>query len=187
MAVASRKPSTKAARAPAPVVEAVKADLAAATVSPAVIEAAKANVESTVRQATEQTFAGAREAQEQFRKAVEQSVAQSRAAYEKLRHVAEEATGSLESSYTAATKGVNSFNAKAIDALKAQSEATLEHVKSVMSAKSLGEAIALQSAHARKQFETFSAQAKDFAELAQKIATEAAEPLKASFSKGFKQ
>ena len=187
MAVA-RKPAAKAPVAPvaakAPVI--AKAPVAAVTTPPASVKVAAADVETVLRKTAEQTFAGARDAQEQFRKVVEQSVAQSRTAYDKMKVVAEEATGSLESSYSAASKGVSAFNAKAIDALKSQSDATLEHVKAVMGAKSLGEAIALQSAHARKQFEAFSAQAKEMAELAQKIATEATEPLKATFGKGFK-
>ncbi|MEA2935571.1 MAG: hypothetical protein QOD74_2217, partial [Variibacter sp.] len=40
-------------------------------------------------------------------------------------------------------------------------------------------------AHARKQFETLSAQSKELASLAQKVSTETAEPIKAGFSKAF--
>jgi len=182
MAVA-RKPAPKAEAAkaaPAPVLAPV-----AQTAVPAAAESAATGVEAVMRKSAEQTIAGAREAQEQFRKAVEQGIAQSRTAYDKLKVAAEEATGSIESSYSAATKGVNDLNAKAIDAIKAQSEATLEHVKAVMAAKSVSEAIQLQSAHMRAQFEAFTAQAKDMAALAQKIANDASEPLKATFAKGF--
>ncbi len=98
---------------------------------------------------------------------------------------AEGATGTLEASYSAASKGVNDINAKAIDAVKSHSEASLEHVKAVMAAKTVGEAIALQTAHARKQFETFAAQSKEFGELMQKVAADSFEPLKSGFAKGF--
>jgi phasin len=183
---------TPAPMATAPVVKAAPvSNVAAALAAPAPVSAPvpmapaptaiPMNVEA-IRKTAEQTMAGA---QEQFRKVVEQSVEQSRATYDKMKAAAEEATSSIESSYSVASNGVTTFNAKAIDAMKAQSEATLEHVKAVMAAKSVGEAIALQTSHARKQFETFSAQAKEMAELAQKIATEATAPLKSTFAKGF--
>ena len=41
----------------------------------------------------------------------------------------------------------------------------------------------LWTSHAKKQFETFSAQAKELAELGQKVATETVEPIKASAAK----
>ena len=41
----------------------------------------------------------------------------------------------------------------------------------------------LWTSHTRKQFETFTAQAKELAELGQKVATETVEPIKASASK----
>ncbi len=182
MSTAPRKPVAVAAK-PAP----VAAKPAPVAAMPAAVPVAAAKMEDIAHQAVEQTVTSAKDAQEQFRKVVEQSVAQSRAGYEKMKEAAEAATGSLESSYQAASKGVNALNAKAIDVFKAQSEANLEHVKAVMAAKTVGEAIALQSAHVRKQFDVFSAQAKELATMAQQIAVEAGEPLKASFSKSFAQ
>ena len=41
----------------------------------------------------------------------------------------------------------------------------------------------LWTSHAKKQFETFQAQAKELAELSQKVATETVEPIKASAAK----
>jgi len=181
-----RKPAIAAKPAPAPVkAAAAPAKPVAAPAVSASAPAAVAKMEKTVEQAAEKALSGAKDAQEQFRKVVEQSVAQSRANYEKLKNVAETATGSLETSYQAASKGVSAINAKALEAFKAHSDATLEHLKAVMSAKTVADAIALQSAHARKQFEVFSAQAKELTTMAQKVAAEAGEPLKATFAKGF--
>jgi phasin len=201
-----KKPVAKASSAPAPIKAAPVIPSAPTPVIPAAMPKAAlapmldvapvaaaaepiaptpANVQTIIPNTSEQTLSGARDAQENFRKVVEQSVVQSRAAYDKLKAVAEEATTSLESSYSATSNGVTSLNHKAIDAFKAHSEATLEHVKAVMAAKSIGEAITLQTAHARKQFEALSTQAKEMAELAQKITTDATAPLKATFSKGF--
>ena len=150
-------------------------------------EAVSAQVHAPVEkpQAAGAAAQGAAGVQEQFRKAMETGLDQSRASYEKMKSAAETVTGSLESSYEAASKGLAAFNAKAIDALKAQSDATLDHVKAVMGAKTIGEAIALQSAHVRKQFDFFSAQSKEMAAMAQQLATEAGEPLKTTMKKGF--
>jgi hypothetical protein len=45
--------------------------------------------------------------------------------------------------------------------------------------------IELSSAHARKQFETLTAQGKELGALAQKVATETAEPIKSGMNKAF--
>ena len=52
--------------------------------------------------------------------------------------------------------------------------------------KSPAEAMELWTSHAKKQFETFTAKAKELAELSQKVAAETVEPIKASASKLFK-
>jgi len=44
----------------------------------------------------------------------------------------------------------------------------------------------LWTSHAKKQYETFTAQAKELAELGQKVATETVEPIKTSASKLYK-
>jgi hypothetical protein len=47
--------------------------------------------------------------------------------------------------------------------------------------------VELSSTHARKQFELATAQSKEFAALAQKVATESVEPIKESVAKAFKK
>ena len=44
----------------------------------------------------------------------------------------------------------------------------------------------LWTAHARKQFETLTANTKELAELSQRVATETVEPIKANATKLFK-
>ena len=53
--------------------------------------------------------------------------------------------------------------------------------------KSISEVVELSTTHARKQFETVSGQTKELAALAQKVATETAEPIKESVTKTFKK
>jgi hypothetical protein len=47
--------------------------------------------------------------------------------------------------------------------------------------------VELSTAHSRKQFETVTAQSKELVAIAQKVATETAEPVKESFGKVFKK
>jgi phasin len=131
-------------------------------------------------QAAEASVSKVAEIHESVRKAAERGLEQTRTAYDRFRAVTEETTGSFETSYAAAAKGLHEFNAKAIDALKSNADATFELMKSLMSVTTVSEAITLQTEHARKQFEALTAQTKELAEIAKKVATETAEPLKTS-------
>jgi hypothetical protein len=64
--------------------------------------------------------------------------------------------------------------------------AACDFASELMGAKSFSDFVELSTAHARKQFETFTAHTKELAELAQKVATETVEPIKANASKLFK-
>jgi phasin len=123
---------------------------------------------------------------EAFRQALEKSLADSRAAFARAKTAADETAGALEISASTASKGVLDFNVKALEALRANAEANFDFLKAVIGAKSISEAAALQTDHARVQAEKLAAQARDFAALAQKIAAESAEPLKAQVAKSLK-
>jgi hypothetical protein len=47
--------------------------------------------------------------------------------------------------------------------------------------------VELSTAHSRKQFEALTAQSKELAAIAQKVATESVEPVKESWGKAFKK
>lgn len=132
----------------------------------------------------EATLSKAEEIQEQVRRTAEQSVEQTKRIYEKLKTAAEEATSSVETSFSTISKGVSEINLKALDAFKANSDAHFEFVKALLSTKSISEAITLQGEHARVQFETMNAQAKELAALIQQVSADSVEPIKASFTKG---
>jgi len=120
---------------------------------------------------------------ENARKAAEQGLAQSRSAYEQLNATSKEAADSLEASYSIASKGVSEFNAKSLEALQANAAAALEFVRAISTAKTVQEAIVVQTDHARKQYAALGAQAKDLSALAQKIAAASAEPIKEQLGK----
>jgi len=150
------------------------------------LKAAEASVAAgnqALQQATAQVTAQVNSAQENLRKATEQGVAQGKAAYERVKTAAEQANGSLETSFQTATKGIAQMQAKAFDAMRANSELMFDFVKALSGAKTMAEAVSLQTELARKQYDNLTAQNKELATLAQKAATDAMEPLKAGFGK----
>ena len=204
MAIARKsKPSTPAPVAPVaiPAAEAVSEAAITAAVAPVAshvveapavpmealkaAEAATADFQAMLKQNAEKAMAEAKAAQERVRVAAEQSLEQTRAAYETLKTAAEEATSSLETSYAAAARGWSEFNQKTFGAIKSHADAHFEHVKSVIAAKTMPEMIELQTAHVKARIEAANEQIKDLASVAQKVATEAGEPIKAALSKRF--
>jgi phasin len=124
--------------------------------------------------------------QETLRQAVEKGLAESRAAYARIKEAADEATFALESSVANASQGVIDFNTKALDVLRANFDAGVDFAKAAINSKSVGELVSLHSDHASKQVEALAAQAKEFGDLAQKIAVDTATPIKTQIAKTFK-
>ena len=120
-----------------------------------------------------------------FREFAERGVAQCKDTYEKMKAAAEEATDVLETSYSTASKGASDYGLKVIEAARINTNAAFDYAGELITAKTLSEVVELSSAHARKQFETLTHQSKELGALAQKVATEAAEPIKAGLNKAF--
>jgi phasin len=120
-----------------------------------------------------------------FREFAERGVAQAKDTYEKMKAVAEEATDVLETTYSTATKGASDYGLKVIEAARVNTNAAFDFAGELITAKTFSEVIELSSAHARKQFETFAHQSKELSTLAQKVATETAEPIKNGVNKAF--
>lgn len=118
-----------------------------------------------------------------FREFAEKGISQAKDTYEKMKTAAEQATDVLEETYSTATKGASDYGLKMIEATRVNTNAAFDFYSQLMTVKSYSEVIELSTAHARKQFEAVSAQTKDLASLAQKVATETVEPIKGSFSK----
>jgi phasin len=120
-----------------------------------------------------------------FREITEKSVSQAKENYEKLKAAAEEATEVMEETYATATKGSTEYGLKLIDAARLNTNAAFDFFGELIAVKSLSEALELSTAHARKQFETVTEQTKELTSIAQKVATDAAEPLKSGVTKAF--
>jgi phasin len=112
-----------------------------------------------------------------IRAATEKSLEQARSKYETMKSAAEEATDALENTLENARKNTLTFNQKIIDTAKNNSDATFAFWKKMISAKTMSEAIELQTSFARDRFDAFSKQAKDIQTFAQKAAEETAKPV----------
>lgn len=156
-----------------------------APVVPTTVKEAVAASEAVAAEATEAVREGAADVQELFRKSTQQGLEQSRAAYEKLKSAAEEATSALGASCTVSLKGFSEISQKSLEAVKASADAQMDFFKSLMTVKSPSEALALQSSFVKQQYEAMKTQSDDFTATAQKIAKDAAEPLKGAFGKAF--
>jgi phasin len=126
------------------------------------------------------------EVPEQMRAFAEKGVSQARDSYAKFKDAAETHNGTMEAVFTTASKGASEYSAKLMEFIKANTTSTLDFAQELFGVKTPSEALELWTSHARKQFETFNAQAKELAELGQKVATETVEPIKASASKYYK-
>jgi phasin len=126
------------------------------------------------------------EVPESVRAFAEKGVSQARDNYAKFKNAAENQNSTIEAVFTTANKGASAYSAKLMEFMKTNSTSTLDFAQELLGVKSPSEALELWTGHARKQFETFNAQAKELAELAQKIAAEAAEPIKANAAKYYK-
>jgi phasin len=122
-----------------------------------------------------------------FREFAEKGVAQSKEAYEKFKATAEENTQMLETVYTTASKGASDYGLKTIEIARANTSAMFDFMEAMFAVKSPSEFVELSTKHARSQFETLSGQGKELAGLAQKVATETAEPIKSGVSKAMKK
>ena len=126
------------------------------------------------------------EVPESMRALAEKGVSQARDSYAKFKDAAESQNSTIEAVFTSASKGTSAYSAKLMEFMKANTTATLDFAQELLAVKSPSEVLELCTSHARKQFETLGAQAKELAEIVQKIATETAEPIKASASKFYK-
>ena len=122
-----------------------------------------------------------------FREFAEKGVSQAKENYEKMKEAAEQATDLLEETYASASKGYADYGLMLIEAARRNTNAAFDFYSELITVKSFSEAVELSTAHARKQFEVATAQGKELAALATKVATETAEPIKNGMSSAFRK
>ena len=126
------------------------------------------------------------EVPEQVRAFAEKGVSQARDSYAKFKDAAETHNGTMEAVFTNASKGASAYSSKLVEFMKANTSSSLDFAQELFGVKTPAEALELWTSQTRKQFETLAAQAKELAELGQKVATETVEPIKATASKYYK-
>ena len=126
------------------------------------------------------------EVPEQMRAFAEKGVTQARENYAKFKDAAESQNGTIEAVFTSASKGISEYTAKVMEFMKANTSTHLDFAQELLSLKSPSEALELWTNHTRRQLETFQAQAKELAEIGQRVANETVEPIKASASKFYR-
>jgi phasin len=120
-----------------------------------------------------------------IREFAEKGVSQAREAYEKFKEAAQSSNETMEAVYSTATKGASDYTSKVLEIARSHANANFDFAEKLIGVKSPSDVFALFTNHTRSQFETLTAQAKELAELGQKVATDTVEPLKATASKVF--
>jgi phasin len=118
-----------------------------------------------------------------FHGIAEQSVVRARDNCEKIRAASGEMAEILRETYTTNAKGAADYGVKVIEISGVNTNSAFDFLTNLMDTKSLSEIIKLSATQSRKNFEVVSAQNREFWELAQKVATETAEPIKRNFTR----
>jgi phasin len=115
----------------------------------------------------------------------ENGAAQVRESYEKMSAATAEASNLIQNSCTTVAKGAVEYNAKLIDIACANANAAFDYARELNAMKSPAQFLEVTSEHARRLFGVFTEQSRELAALAQRLASEAAEPLRAGMTKAF--
>ncbi len=125
------------------------------------------------------------EVPEMVRSFAEQGLAQTREAYARVKSAAEEATDMLEGSMETNRKAVHDAQFKALEMAKANTDATFDLMRQMLTVTSASDAFQLQTAFARERFEAFVGYSKDMQDMMSKAGTEAGKPVKEMLDKSF--
>ncbi|MCA6113327.1 phasin family protein [Bradyrhizobium sp. WSM 1738] len=94
----------------------------------------------------------------------------------------EKMTNALREAYSANAQGTAYYNAKVIEFSAANTRSAFDFLGQVAGAKSPSEILLLTITQGRKNFEVTTAQNRELWELARKVATDTAEPVKKRFA-----
>jgi phasin len=118
-----------------------------------------------------------------FRGIAEQGVVRAKDNYEKIKAASGEIADILRDTYSTNARGVADYGVKVIEISGVNTNSAFDFLTNLMDTKSLSEIMQLSATQSRKNFEATSEQNRELWELAQKVATETAEPIKKSFTR----
>ena len=112
----------------------------------------------------------------------EQNVTRAKESYEKMKTASGAITDVFRESYAMNAKGAADYAAKIIEFSGANTSSALDFLSHLLGMKSPSEILQLSAAQHAKNFETATAQSRQLWELARKVATETADPIKKSLA-----
>ncbi|MBR0822237.1 phasin [Bradyrhizobium liaoningense] len=112
-----------------------------------------------------------------------QGAARAKANFEQMKAASEEITEALrEACSTNATRAAD-YGTKVIEISNLNTSSALEFLSQLADARSFADVVSLSTTHSRRTFEAASGQNRELWDLAQKVATETAEPIKKGFNR----
>ena len=117
-----------------------------------------------------------------FNGITEQSLARAKENYAKLNAASGAFNDVLGQAYSTNARGIADYTAKVIEFSGVNTDSALDFLGHLLGTKSPSELLQLSATHGRKNFETTTAQGRELWELARKVATETAEPIKKGFA-----
>ena len=112
----------------------------------------------------------------------EQNMTRAREGIEQVKSAAGAVYDALRDACSNNARCAAEYAAKVIEFSGANTEATLDFIAQLVNVKSPSEVVQLSINHGRKSFEATTSQNRELWELARKVATETAEPLKKGFA-----
>jgi phasin len=113
-----------------------------------------------------------------FRGIAEQGLVRARDKSERIKAASGEIADILRKACSTNAKGAGDYGVKVIEISGVNTNSAFDFLTNLMDTKSLSEIMQLSATQSRKNFEVTSAQNKELWELAQKVATKTAEPIK---------
>jgi phasin len=114
-----------------------------------------------------------------------QGLARAQEGCEKLRAVSVELAEALRETYSSNAKSATDYGLKVLDISKDNTASAIEFLAHLLASKTVTDVLTLSATHARKTFDTTSAQNKELWGLAQKAAQETSEPIRKHVAKAF--
>jgi len=113
-----------------------------------------------------------------LRELVETTVSQTRSFYQQSADAFQEAFESWESSLDAAGQGAMALNHKIVDIADRNIRSSFDLATRLLASKNLSDALEVQTAYWRRQFDELRMQAEEVRVLLEKVKTTVAEPIK---------
>ncbi|MCP3409499.1 phasin [Bradyrhizobium sp. CCGB01] len=113
----------------------------------------------------------------------EQRAARAKANFEQMKVASEEISGALREAWSTSATRAADYGTKVIEISNVNTSSALEFLSQLANARSFADVVNLSTTHSRKTFEVASGQNRELWDLAQKVATETAEPIKKSFNR----